>query len=74
MSLHRKAKVRYRPPKQTRHTYASIMCMAGENLMWIAKQMGHKDFKTFLEYDARFIKDPLAAVGYQFVNDWDKLL
>ncbi|RDU99169.1 Arm DNA-binding domain-containing protein [Trinickia dinghuensis] len=35
------AKVRYRNPYQTRHTYASMMLSAGESEMWVAKQMGH---------------------------------
>lgn len=35
------AKVDYRPPKYTRHTYASMMLTAGRPLPWIANQMGH---------------------------------
>lgn len=38
------AKVRYRWPYQARHTYASMMLSAGEHPMWVAKQMGHKDW------------------------------
>ncbi len=38
------AGVRYRRPYQTRHTYASMMLSAGENPMWVAKQMGHADW------------------------------
>ncbi|MDB5814018.1 MAG: site-specific integrase [Rhodocyclales bacterium] len=38
------AKVRYRRPYQTRHTYASMMLSAGEHPMWVAQQMGHKDW------------------------------
>ncbi|WP_316153605.1 site-specific integrase [Cupriavidus sp. BIC8F] len=37
----RRAKVRYRKPYQTRHTYASMMLSAGEHPMWVAKQIGH---------------------------------
>jgi len=40
----KKAKVRYRNPYQTRHTFASMMLSAGEHPMWVAKQMGHKDW------------------------------
>jgi integrase len=40
----KKAGVRYRRPYQTRHTYASMMLSAGEHSMWVAKQMGHKDW------------------------------
>lgn len=38
------AGVRYRWPYQMRHTYASMMLSAGEHPMWVAKQMGHKDW------------------------------
>lgn len=38
------ARVRYRGPNQLRHTYASWMLSAGEQPMWVARQMGHKDW------------------------------
>lgn len=38
------AKVRYRRPYQTRHTYASMLLSSGESPMWVAKQMGHRDW------------------------------
>jgi len=36
-----KAEVSHRAYYQLRHTYASRMISAGENLWWVAKQMGH---------------------------------
>lgn len=36
-----KAGVRYRPLKQTRHTYASHQLSSGVNPLYVAKQMGH---------------------------------
>jgi len=39
----RKAKVRYRNLYQTRHTFASTLLSTGENMMYVAKQMGHTD-------------------------------
>jgi integrase len=27
-----------------RHTYASMMLLAGEPVMWVAQQMGHRDW------------------------------
>ena len=39
--LLKKAGVRYRYPYQTRHTYASMLLSAGENMLWVANQMGH---------------------------------
>lgn len=69
-TLHRKADVKFRPPKQTRHTYASMMCMANENLWWLAKQMGHEDPSMILRNYARFISDPNQVQGYQMKKDW----
>lgn len=37
------AGVRPRNPYQTRHTFASTLLSAGENQMYVAKQMGHAD-------------------------------
>ncbi len=39
-----RAGVRYRRPYQTRHTYASMLLSADEYVMWVAKQMGHRDW------------------------------
>ncbi|WP_340137984.1 site-specific integrase [Pseudomonas viridiflava] len=41
----KKAGVRYRRPYQTRHTYLSMMLSAGEHPMWVAKPMGHTDWR-----------------------------
>lgn len=41
----KRANVRYRNPYQTRHTYASMMLSSGENIMWVASQMGHVDVR-----------------------------
>jgi len=41
--LLRKAKVKYRPPKQLRHTFATIAILSGENIYWVSKMLGHAD-------------------------------
>ncbi|GAB3294248.1 site-specific integrase [Pseudidiomarina andamanensis] len=38
------SKVRYLKPYAYRHTYASTMLTNGENPMWVARQLGHKDW------------------------------
>ena len=57
ISVLKKAGVRYRVPYQTRHTYASTMLAVGEDLAYIAKQMGHSDITVTLKYYARFIQN-----------------
>lgn len=46
--------MRYRPPYNTRHTYATIMLMAGMRSGFCAGQMGH-DIKVFLTTYARWL-------------------
>ncbi len=59
----RKAGVRYRYPYQLRHTFASWMLSAGENPLWVAKQMGHRDWSMIVRTYGRWIPDvdPLAG-------------
>lgn len=59
----KRAGVRYRGPKQLRHTFASWMLSAGENPLWVAKQMGHKDWSMIVRVYGRWIPevDPLAG-------------
>lgn len=51
----RKAKVRYRNLYQTRHSYASMLLTAGEDPMWVAQQMGHKDWGMLRKIYGRWI-------------------
>jgi integrase len=53
----RLAKVRYRRPYQTRHTYASMMLSAGESPLWVAQQMGHSDWTMIARVYGRWIPD-----------------
>ncbi|UWE18060.1 site-specific integrase [Herbaspirillum huttiense] len=62
------ANVRYRRPYQTRHTYASMMLSAGESPMWVAQQMGHKDWTMIARVYGRWIKDTQPEAGNKAVN------
>ena len=61
--LLKRAGVRYRYPYQTRHTYASTLLSAGENPVWVASQMGHKDWVMIVRTYGRWIPsvDPTAG-------------
>lgn len=50
------AKLRHRAPYQTRHTYATMLLMAGANPAWAAGQLGHSVEVFFRKY-ARWIED-----------------
>ena len=55
--------VRYRYCYQTRHTFATMMLTAGENLMWVSNQMGHDSTKETLDTYARWIDSNDSEVG-----------
>lgn len=57
----KKSGVRYRRPYQSRHTYASMMLSAGEHPMWVAKQLGHKDWTMIARVYGRWM--PSADIG-----------
>ncbi|WP_273430554.1 site-specific integrase [Chitinibacter tainanensis] len=59
----RRAKVRYRRPYQTRHTYASMMLSAGEHPMWVAQQMGHSDWTMIARVYGKWIPDANPDAG-----------
>lgn len=46
--------VRHRPAKNTRHTYATMLLMAGANPAWAAKQLGHS-VEMFLRTYSKWI-------------------
>lgn len=54
-----KACVDYRKPYITRHTFASMMLSNGENPMWVAHQMGHKDWGMIRKVYGKWIPDEI---------------
>lgn len=50
------AKVRYRNPYQTRHTFASVLLAAGYPPLWVAKQMGHANTDMLVRNYGRWIE------------------
>jgi integrase len=50
----RRLGLRYRPPYNTRHTYATMMLMAGMTPAFCAKQLGHS-VEMFLRTYAKWI-------------------
>jgi integrase len=67
-----RAGVAYRTPYQTRHTYASMMLMAGETPMWVAQQMGHANCSTIYRAYARWIPDVGGSGGDKIMAFWSQ--
>lgn len=51
----------------TRHTFASVMLLNGEDIMWIANMLGHKDISVTCRYYASYIKSNKVR-GKCFIN------
>lgn len=68
--LLKRAGVRYRYPYQMRHTFASIALSAGENVMWVSKQLGHKNWYVTAKRYARWIKSVVPDAGRRLTAAW----
>lgn len=66
----KKSGVRYRRPYQTRHTYASMMLSAGEHPMWVAQQMGHRDWTMIARVYGRWMPDTNESSGSKAELKW----
>lgn len=68
----KKAGVEYRNPYQTRHTYASTLLSAGEPPMWVANQMGHKDWAMIRRVYGRWIPEVDTTAGSRIMKLWSQ--
>ena len=53
----KEAKIKYREMKQTRHSFATIALSCGENPLWIAKVMGHKNTDMIIRVYMKYIEN-----------------
>lgn len=67
-----RAGTRYRKPYAMRHTYASMLLSAGESPMWVAQQMGHKDWGMIRKVYGRWIPDSAEAAGEKIARLWSQ--
>jgi len=51
------AEIPYRDMKQTRHTFATVGLGCGENPLWIAKVMGHRNTEMIIRVYGKFIEN-----------------
>lgn len=65
-----KAGVKYKKPYCTRHTFASLVLSSGANPMWVAKQLGHKDWGMLRKVYGRYIVDVDTSVRSKISSLW----
>jgi integrase len=64
----KRAKVRYRNPYQTRHTYASQLLSGGENPLFVAQQMGHRTTEMIMRHYGRWVEQAEENHQHVFVS------
>lgn len=57
-------------PYQMRHTFASQALSAGENVMWVARQMGHRDWTITAKKYGRWIPSMVPDAGAKATAAW----
>ena len=55
------------------HMPASMMLSAGENPVWMASQMGHRDWSMIIRVDGRWIPEGDPQAGEKAVQAWTNL-
>ena len=53
----KRAELGIRAIKQTRHTFATIALSCGENPLWIASVMGHKNTEMIIKHYTRYVEN-----------------
>jgi integrase len=53
----KRAGVKLREMKQTRHTFATVALSCGENPLWIAQVMGHRDAEIVIKVYSRYVEN-----------------
>jgi len=49
--------IAYRVLYNTRHTFASLMLLNGEDVLWVSKMLGHSNVATTLKYYTKFVEE-----------------
>jgi len=66
------AELRDRPPKNMRHTFATLNIAAGEQISWVSKMLGHSDVQITLRRYNRFIPNLTRDDGSAFERVLDE--
>jgi len=57
----KKAGLKVREMKQTRHTFATVALSCGESPLWIAKVMGHRNTEMIIKVYGKYIENALGS-------------
>ncbi len=65
----KKVGLTYRPPSQTRHTFATLMIDAGEDLGWVQRMMGHGSLQMIYTRYYSWTKKETRSDGSAFMKN-----
>jgi integrase len=64
-----KSGIEYRPPMQTRHTFATMMIDAGEDIGWVQRMLGHSSLQMIYTKYYSWIKKNTRNDGAAFMRN-----
>jgi integrase len=62
----KEAGIKYRPPIQTRHTFATMMLSAGEDIGWVQRMLGHSSLQMIYQRYYSWIPHHTRSDGQAF--------
>jgi integrase len=68
MPVLEKAGLDYRPPIQTRHTFATMMLSAGEDVGWVQNMLGHSSLQMIFQRYYAWIPKHTRSDGQAFMR------
>jgi integrase len=66
----KKANIQYRPLLQTRHTFATMMIDAGEDIGWVQRMLGHSSLQMIYTKYYSWMKNETRADGTAFMRNF----